>query len=167
MIKLKGNAIDFLESINGDRNVVLVHQVNCQGVMGSGIALEIKKRYPQHYHDYMNTYSTYRDVGLLSRLVATDISASKAVVGIFGQQFYGSEGEGKRYTNYAALLHGLTTISSSGDGWDIVIPKNIGCDRGGANWEFVEAFLKDLEDILKVNIYVVEYSDKNSWELLH
>jgi O-acetyl-ADP-ribose deacetylase (regulator of RNase III) len=31
---------------------VLVNSVNCVGVMGKGIALEFKKRYPQMYNDY-------------------------------------------------------------------------------------------------------------------
>ena len=32
----------------------LVNTVNCVGVMGKGIALEFKKRYPQMYKDYLN-----------------------------------------------------------------------------------------------------------------
>ena len=30
----------------------ICHQVNCQGVMGSGVALQIKRKYPQAYKDY-------------------------------------------------------------------------------------------------------------------
>jgi O-acetyl-ADP-ribose deacetylase (regulator of RNase III) len=33
---VKGNALDFTEDI-------LIHQVNCKGIMGGGIALAIKK----------------------------------------------------------------------------------------------------------------------------
>lgn len=28
---------------------IIVHQVNCQKTMGSGIALSIRKKYPSHY----------------------------------------------------------------------------------------------------------------------
>ena len=31
---------------------VILHQVNCQGVMGSGIAAEVKRRFPKAYNSY-------------------------------------------------------------------------------------------------------------------
>lgn len=42
----KGNLIDMAE--NGDFDII-VHGCNCQNVMGSGIAKEIRERYPQVY----------------------------------------------------------------------------------------------------------------------
>ena len=38
---------------------VILHQVNCQGVMGSGIAAEIKRRFPQAYEDYKTLLEHY------------------------------------------------------------------------------------------------------------
>ncbi len=31
---------------------IIAHQVNCRGVMGSGVALQIKERYPYVYEMY-------------------------------------------------------------------------------------------------------------------
>ncbi len=42
----KGNLIDMAE--NGDFDII-VHGCNCQNTMGSGIAKEIRERYPQAY----------------------------------------------------------------------------------------------------------------------
>lgn len=46
LIKVKGNLIDLAEAGEFD---VIVHGCNCQNTMGSGIAKEIKHRYPQAY----------------------------------------------------------------------------------------------------------------------
>ena len=32
---------------------IIVHQVNCQRVMGAGLALKIRRKYYRHYLDYM------------------------------------------------------------------------------------------------------------------
>ncbi|WP_049775608.1 macro domain-containing protein [Caldicellulosiruptor kronotskyensis] len=32
----------------------VVNKINCMGVMGTGIALEFKLRYPKMYEDYVN-----------------------------------------------------------------------------------------------------------------
>ena len=35
---------------------IICHQVNCQGVMGSGIALEIRNRFPEAYATFRKTF---------------------------------------------------------------------------------------------------------------
>ncbi len=50
MIKIiEGNLFDSQADI-------LCHQCNCQGVMGSGVAAEVKKQYPQVYKAYRKDY---------------------------------------------------------------------------------------------------------------
>jgi len=47
-VKFKnGNLLDAPE-------LMKVHQVNCKGVMGGGIAKQIKERYPLVYKTYLN-----------------------------------------------------------------------------------------------------------------
>jgi O-acetyl-ADP-ribose deacetylase (regulator of RNase III) len=46
---IKGNLLDAFDK--GEVNVI-GHIVNCQGVMGSGIAKSIKERYPQVFNEY-------------------------------------------------------------------------------------------------------------------
>ena len=42
---------NLLKDFNGD---IIVHQVNCQGVMSAGIAKQIKIKYPKSYREYVN-----------------------------------------------------------------------------------------------------------------
>lgn len=47
IIKLvQGNILDAPENI-------IVHQVNCKGVMGAGLALQIKSKYPKAFTEYI------------------------------------------------------------------------------------------------------------------
>ena len=45
-----------IEYINGDifdsECICLVNPVNCVGVMGAGLALQFRKRFPKNYHVY-------------------------------------------------------------------------------------------------------------------
>ena len=33
---------------------MICHQVNCMGVMGSGVAKQVKERYPKVFEEYVN-----------------------------------------------------------------------------------------------------------------
>ena len=48
-----GNVLDS----NAD---VIIHQVNCQGVMGSGVAKQVKDRYPVVYEMYKAKCNEYK-----------------------------------------------------------------------------------------------------------
>lgn len=53
-----------IQIVNGDlleaNEDILGHQVNCQGVMGSGIAKILRDRYPNLYPEYKNTVTLTR-----------------------------------------------------------------------------------------------------------
>ena len=48
---IDGNIFDCTENI-------IVHQTNCQGVMGSGIAKQVKERYPEVFNAYYHYCKT-------------------------------------------------------------------------------------------------------------
>lgn len=47
---------DAITYIQGDPRRILLHVVNCRGVMGSGIAAQIKKRIPAGYKVYRDHF---------------------------------------------------------------------------------------------------------------
>ena len=87
-----GNVLDS----NAD---VIIHQVNCQGVMGSGVAKQVKDRYPVVYEMYKakcNEYKTFADMDSNPLLgfaqicykenyPATDVQDKQAIVNLFSQ----------------------------------------------------------------------------------
>lgn len=120
---------------------VICQQVNCQGVMGSGLAKQIRDKWPKVYEEYRANYNSVGyDVLLLGRVTFTFISENLSVCNIFGQLNYGYDG--KRYTDYGALKTAFDKIECS-DFYEkeLYFPYNFGCDRGGADWQIVSKMI--------------------------
>ena len=100
----------------------ICHQVNCKGKMGSGIAKQIRAKYPEVYM-----------VGIPQFVQCYD---GKIVINMFAQQSYGYDG--RQYTSYEAFekcLEGMAGIIPTGE--TIAMPFMIGCGLGGGNWEII------------------------------
>lgn len=150
----------------------ICHQVNCQGRMGSGIAKQIKERWPVVYDQYIAAFKereeevvklcgqweTQIDVSetLLGHLQQVPVSDKQTVINMFAQQWYGYDG--KRYTSYDAFWACLGGIRDSiPKGSKIGFPMGIGCGLGGANWEVISTMIEEvLYKDFDVYIYQLE-----------
>lgn len=152
---VKGNLLD------SDCDYIC-HQVNCQGVMGSGIAKQIRERWPEVYESYRRYCDTYHfDADDL--LGGADImpieDGTRSVINMFAQNKYGYDGA--RYTSYDAFDECLRTIRwlvPANKGISIGFPKNIGCGLGGGNWKVISALIEAIlgEDY---EVYIYELED--------
>lgn len=114
-----------------DGNRVLLHVVNCQGVMGSGIAAQIKERVPQAFDIYRKEYKR-------GALMLGDVIFRGGVASLIAQEQYG---RGKRQLNYGALSTTLHHVMMW-DSTEFVVPYLMGCDRAGGDWEVVLEMLE-------------------------
>lgn len=96
---VKGNLLEAIEDIIG-------HQVNCQGVMGSGVAKLLRENYSNLYPSYKQFCNNYNPHELLGKchIVKT---GPKHTANLFGQLNYGRRKV--RYTDYEALKESLMT----------------------------------------------------------
>ena len=146
----------------------ICHQVNCQGKMNSGIAKQIREKWPIVYKNYMEKYNILNGVsgallgdiqivGLWEDYYATDFHQS--VINMFSQEHYGYDG--RRYTSYDAFWNCLNLIKRTiPKGKTIGFPKKIGCDRGGANWPVILEMITEVLCVeYKVFIYYLEGDD--------
>ena len=125
MITIKGNLLNQKEGI-------ILHQVNCKGVMGAGIAKQIRLLYPQHYIDYINSQQK------LGNIVVTHVSPSLTIIGLFAQDSYGRH---KQYTDYNALEQCLIKVAQL-NVQPIYAPYKIGCGLGGGDWNIVKSLFE-------------------------
>ena len=147
MIKIvEGNLLEAKEKY-------ICHQVNCQGVMGSGVALQIKNKYPQAYEDY-KTLCDEADSYFLGYAQYVRIeSDNKWIINLFGQDKYGY---GKRQTNYIALTKAIIDVLDYVYS-DIAIPYKMGCDRGGADWNKLYSILEVLAEDFEHDIVIYKF----------
>lgn len=142
---------DLIKAFQNKDIDVLIHQVNCQGKMGSGIAGKIKAEYPIHFDDYKKYTRNVCPRTLLGNHLDTVLYDQK-IVGMFSQETYGYDG--KLYTSYAAFSLALDNVIKSNKGKIIGLPYCIGCGYGGGDWKVISSIIQDLEKINNTEILV-------------
>lgn len=74
--------------ITNAKENIICHQVNCQGVMGSGVAKALFTKYPQMRKDYFEYYNNHRESYLpenfLGHVILTKIAEQQWIASIFG-----------------------------------------------------------------------------------
>lgn len=120
---------------------IIIHQVNCKGVMGSGIAKTVKELYPSIYLEYRRACLQSPDSSKLLGDVFVGKAKGVTICNMFSQDGYGKDG--KIYTDYQAMKLAFESINKMFRGAEIAIPFLIGCDRGGGDWEVVSKLIED------------------------
>lgn len=125
---------------------VIVHQVNCQGVMGSGVAKALRDKWPKIFDSYKTMCNVY--LSLLGKIDVCEIKENLYVVNLFGQNDYRSNHQlSKRFTNYGAWEVALPSlrnyIEDNGLPERIYFPYNVGCDRRGGDWRIISAMIEE------------------------
>ena len=124
----------------------ICHQVNCQGKMNSGVAKQIRKRWPEVYESYMYFCDLFK--GKAAPLGLCDfcpVQTGQVVVNMFSQDQYGYDG--KQYTNVEVLracLEAVAEEQKENPTLRIALPYKIGCVRGGADWNEVLEIIQDV-----------------------
>ena len=143
-----------MEIINGDifncTEDIIVHQTNCLGVMGSGLAKQVKKKFPDVFKGYYHYCKTHKAEDILgTALICED---KKYIANVFGQCNYGTD---KQYTEYDALRKGLKEVRDFAKerNLSVAIPYKIGCGLAGGDWNTVFEMITDIFADVEVNIY--------------
>ncbi len=131
---------DILEINEG----VIVHCVNCQAVMGSGIALSIRNKYPVVYEDYKIFCKGQRPERLLGEVHFSVINDKLTIANLFGQLNFG--GDKKKYVSYGAFEKAAPVIKEYSDKYnlDVYCPYKIGSDRAGGNFDIISLILQEV-----------------------
>ena len=134
---------------------VIAHQVNCQGVMGAGIAKALRDRYQILYPLYKQLCISREDYDLLGLMQLIQVTDTLYISNVFGQLTYGKDAS-VIYTNYEALKVSLNKLfeSASDKKLDVYIPYKIGCGLANGDWNVVLNIINELDALYDVNIYI-------------
>ena len=132
---------------------VFCHQVNCKGVMGAGLAKQIREKYGEVYKSYKNLCDQGdAKVGIVQYVNTFD---NRICVNMFAQYSYGRD---RQYTNYEAFkkcLEQLEKFLLTSDVKEVAFPKYIGCGLAGGVWSKILEMLEDFEKIIKQDVVIV------------
>ncbi|GLI82384.1 Appr-1-p processing protein [Rossellomorea marisflavi] len=132
---------------------IITHQVNCQGVMGAGLAAQIRKKYPIVYERYVSLVQSRKDnKEVLGKTQIIKVESDKFIANIFGQYTYGRLGI---HTSYTALESALTDLKLRAQKHKkaIALPHGIGCGLAGGDWSKVSSIIENVFSDYKVALY--------------
>lgn len=145
---VKGNLIDFAEE---GRFNIIVHGCNCFNTFGSGLAKEIKQRYPGAYDaDHLTIKGDRLKLGGYSSCLT---SKRFTIINAYTQYDYGKDGKDRfEYDQFHLFLKKIARkypIARYG------FPK-IGSGLAGGNWNRIEAILNEFSDSILGSVTVCE-----------
>lgn len=140
---IKGDLLNLFDAGEFD---AIVHGCNCFNTMGAGIALQIKKRYPEAWEVDKNTIKGHKDkLGTYT----TAICSSGTVINAYTQYHPGCLNDPKE--NYAAIDEVMRKIAVVFEYKRIGLPL-IGAGLAGGDWNIIK-------DIIRNNLYgMVDYT---------
>ena len=132
---------------------IIVHQTNTGAVMGSGIAKQVREKFPVAYDAYIK--ASKADHGLiLGEISFAKVDTDKYIVNLNGQATFGGAGV---HTNYVALEVGFKRVLklqknieyNTGKKLEICMPR-IGCGLANGSWDQVEPIIQRVfpEDVI-------------------
>lgn len=120
---------------------IIVQSCNTQGVMNSGIAKEIRNKYPKVFEEYKSALKTIKE-NKLGLMIPIQISKDFYICNIIGQEFYGKDK--RKYVSYDAIEEGFECIKSFAiqKKLDVNYPL-IGSGLGGGNWNIISVIINE------------------------
>jgi O-acetyl-ADP-ribose deacetylase (regulator of RNase III) len=135
MERIIGNALAAPEG-------VFVHGCNAQGVMGSGVAKEVKAKYPKAFESYAAAHA--RHALKLGTQTSVEVRPNFWIVNGVTQEFYGRE-PGRVYVNYDAVRHVFREAGRLAEEKNLpLLFPLIGCGLGGGDWARVTQIIEEV-----------------------
>ena len=139
----------------GDADIIC-HQVNTHGIMGAGIALQIKEKFPDVYEVYKEKcreFSKY-DINPLGHVLYCRTRYSNVIIANLFSQIGMS-------TDYSAIKNCLQSIYNDCKKYNetVAIPYKIGCGIAVGDWNKVYDIIEEMlgkDENVKCRIYKLE-----------
>lgn len=132
----------------------MCHGVNTQGVMGAGLAAQVRERYPAMYEEYAEACKNGRFlVGDISSFTPPEDNNFWAIYNLASQDLPGPHAS---YTLAIFALDkaiedlmGLWEVGLIQDPVSLAVPQ-LGCGIGGLDWDIMRQMIVDLDAALAV-----------------
>ena len=132
---------------------IMVNTVNCVGVMGAGVALLFKNKFPEMFKDYSNACAKGEVQPGKPHVWKENNMFSKVTIINFPTKMHW-----KNPSKYEYIEDGLIWLKKylSGNKNSTVTLPALGCGHGGLDWKIVRNMITKYLGNLKANILVFE-----------
>ena len=140
---------------------IRINTVNCVGVMGAGVALEFKNKYPEMFKDYKKACTANKIRPGKPHVWSNNNFCDDENVVIVN---FPTKDHWRKPSEYQYIEDGLNWLHNflkKEGNVTITIPA-LGCGHGGLDWAIVKNMIKEKLVDLKANILVFEPADSHS-----
>jgi len=137
---------DLLENVTKD--AIIVHGCNAQGVMGGGIALQVKNKYPKAYEGYCDflrraetEFGMTRTEQALGGVMTVYVGSNLYIANAITQDRFGTK---SRHVNYEAIARAFEIVAKTSDKLNLPIHyPMIGAGLAGGNWNIISTIIEE------------------------
>ena len=137
---------------------IIAHQTNCKGVMGAGIAKQIKEQLlpADQYKRYTDACAEH-GANLMGMAQILFLPNGQMISNCFGENIPTGSG---RDTDYNALMHALARTRNYARMYhlSVGVPGLMGCGLAGGDWNIVRDMLYKLFDKPEDNLTICYFS---------
>lgn len=123
---------------------IIVHGCNAQGVMNSGLAQQIKARWPgcwMTYNAYLQERKDKDPADLLGHIVPYRVFDGPTIINAITQKDYGRD-PNRRYVNYRAIRDAFNAVALAYSHRDLPINyPQIGAGLGNGDWGLISGII--------------------------
>lgn len=160
MIEYKiGNLLDVEEGF-------IAHGVNCQGVMGSGVALAVRKKYPEVFKEYVkfvdqrkNYQSIFdgaiQETPLLGETLCCKVSDKLTIANMFTQDET-AKFPGDKVISYIALAKCFNDFYNFAEEGSVLNIPKIGAGLAGGDWGKIQEIINLISKDNRVICWTLE-----------
>lgn len=142
---------------------VIMHQANAFGVMGSGIASQVKRDYPSAFQadlDFPIPVGSRARLGHFS--YGWGLHNKRVIFNLYGQHRYGRQSKQTEEDKFRQALSGALAklsdfrVSERSYKFPIKIgmPMFIGCGLAGGDWDVIYPIIEECADAYNFDIYL-------------
>lgn len=144
---------------------IIAHQTNCLGVMGAGIAFQIRKKWPEVNKAYValckSVPSPEELLGAMQPCPTLDTESKiKYVANLFGQNGVSTSERATSYDGIYDALCNLKAFALQSGIKSIGFPYKMSCGLGGGDWTIIETMINRVFEDSDIYIEIWKYNGK-------
>lgn len=130
----------------------ILHCANAKGVMGAGVALAIKHRWPIAFDDYRQAFI---DGELALGATVWSDTGEKVIIHLVGQEAFG---RGHCHADYGAIRAGIREVNARAEARRIerIAMPRIGAGLAGGDWPVIERIIEEEAVAFVPVVYTME-----------
>lgn len=129
----------------------IIHGCNAQGKMGAGVALEVRKKWPEVFRAYSQVCKLRNAEEIVGTCISTPTNDGHVIGNLITQKYYGRGVFARPSWIQSSIVEFITQFRP-----EVIASPKIGCGLGGLLWADVSPIYKQIEEEYNVEFFIYD-----------